>query len=178
LRSLFRRGLVDRDLDDELRHHVDLLIEGYIEAGLSPDDARHRAAREMGALTSPIEACRDARGLTWFDDAVKDVRYAGRSLRGSAALTATIVAVLALGIGASTTIFAFANAVLLRPLPYPSPGRIVVLHERALDAPAPLNVHPQNFVEWRSRSGVFESLVLVQTPPLNVMGTEGSCASA
>ena len=128
----------------------------------------------MGALTSPIEACRDARGLTWLDDALKDVRYAGRTLRGSATLTATIVAVLALGIGASTTIFAFANAVLLRPLPYPSPDRIVVLHERALDAPAPLNVHPQNFVEWRSRAGVFEALVLVQTPPLNVMGAEGA----
>jgi putative ABC transport system permease protein len=104
----------------------------------------------------------------------QDVTYALRTLRKTPGFSAVAILSLAIGIGANTTIFTFVNAVLLRPLPYPDSDRLVVLHEHKLDSDEPLNVHPVNFVEWRARSRSFEALALVQTPPLNVMGSNGA----
>jgi putative ABC transport system permease protein len=108
-----------------------------------------------------------------IDSIGQDLTYAFRVLQKTPAFTLVAVLSLAIGIGANTTIFTFVNAVLLRPLPYPDSGRIVALHEHTLDSPAPLNVHPASFVAWHERARSFESLVLVQAPPLNVMGTNG-----
>ncbi len=108
-----------------------------------------------------------------IDSIRQDLTYAFRGLQKAPAFTIVAIVSLAIGIGANTTIFTFVNAVLLRPLPYPDSGRIVALHEHALDSPAPLNVHPASFTAWHERARSFESLVLVQAPPLNVIGTNG-----
>ena len=108
-----------------------------------------------------------------IDSIRQDVAYALRALLKAPAFTMVAVFSLAIGIGANTTIFTFVNAVLLRPLPYPGSDRVVVFHEHGLDSAEPLNVHPINFVAWQERARSFESLVLVQTPPLNVIGTRG-----
>src|SRR5262245_10068227 len=108
-----------------------------------------------------------------IDTSRQDFTYAFRTLQKTPAFTIVAVLSLAIGIGANTTIFTFVNAVLLRPLPYPDSDRIVALHEHALDSPTPLAVHPANFIAWHERARSFESLVLVQAPPLNVMGTNG-----
>ncbi|HEV8365753.1 MAG TPA: ABC transporter permease, partial [Gemmatimonadaceae bacterium] len=174
VRSLFRSSQVERELDEELRYHLEHLVEDHVATGLSPREARYRALQEMGGIDQRKEECRDARGLALVDSVRQDVTYAFRALRKSPGFSTVAILSLAIGIGANTTIFTVVNEVLLRPLPYPDSDRLVVLHEHKLDSPEPLNVHPVNFVEWRSRAHSFEALALVQTPPLNVMGSNGA----
>lgn len=174
VRSLLRAGQVDHELDEELRFHLDHLIEEYIEAGMPPTEARYKALREMGATEQRKEECRDARGVAFIDSLRQDVSYAVRALCKAPAFSVVAVLLLAIGIGANTTIFSFVNAILLRPLPYPGSDRLVVLRERTRDSIEPLNVHPLHFAEWRARARSFESLVLTQSPPLNVIGSTGA----
>jgi predicted permease len=174
LRSLFRRARAEHDLDAELRYHLDRLQDDYVAAGLAPDAARYAALRDMGAIEPRKEECRDARGLALVDGVRKDVTFAFRALRKSPGFTAVAILSLALGIGANTTIFSFVNAVLLRPLPYPGSDRLVILREQPLGGDRTVSVHPMNFLEWRARARSFEALALVQTPPLNVIGSNGA----
>jgi putative ABC transport system permease protein len=175
VRSLLRSGQVERELDEELQYHLAHLVDDYVAAGMSPADARYQALREMGAIEQRKEECRDARGLALVDSLRQDVTYARRALRKSPGFSTVAILSLAIGIGANTTIFTFVNAVLLRPLPYPGSDRLVILHEHQLNSTAePLNVHPVSFVEWRNRARSFETLALVQSPPLNIIGSNGA----
>ena len=174
LRSLFRGNRVEQELDEELRYHLDHLVDDYVAAGIPPSEARYRALREMGAIEARKEECRDARGLALVDSLRQDVFYALRALRKSPGFSAVAILSLAIGIGANTTIFTFVNAVLLEPLPYPGSERIASLHEHQVDSAKPLSVHPTAFTAWRARARSFEALALTQTPPLNVMGPNGA----
>ena len=174
LRSLLRRDRVEEELDEELRFHLDRLTDEHVAAGLAPTEARHAALREMGGLDQRKEECRDARGLALLDELRQDGQYALRGLRKSPGFTTVAILSLALGIGANTTIFTFVNAVLLRPLPYPGSDRLVILREQPAGSAGTVAVHPLNFLEWRARARSFESLALVQTPPLDVIGAGGA----
>ena len=174
LRSLFRAGRVDRELAEELQYHLQRAIDEYVAAGLTPADALIAARRDLGAIEQRKEECRDASGLTAIHGVRQDLAYAVRTLRRSPGFAAVAIASLAVGIGATTTIFTFANAVFLRPLPYPHAERLVVFNEHQRTESAPLNVHPASFLEWRRRARSFEALALAQTPPLNVVGSGGA----
>src|SRR4029453_7587650 len=132
IRSLVRPGAVDRELDEELRYHLERLVDENHAPGRSPQDARHAAMRALGPVESRKEECRDARGLVLLSSVRQDVVYAFRAIRKAPGFTAVAILSLAFGIGANTPIFSFVNAVLLRPLPYPGSERLVVLRERPL----------------------------------------------
>ena len=173
LRTMLRARQVDQELDEELQYHIERQVQLNITAGMSPEDARYAALREFGGLEQRKEECRDARGMVLVDSVLQDIRYSLRSLRRAPGFTAVAVLSLALGIGANTTVFTVFNAVLLRPLPYPQPERIVVLREQAVRQTGTVLVHPLNFLEWRNRTQSFEAIALMQTIPRNATGADG-----
>src|SRR6516162_10920390 len=104
LRSLFARHSIESELDEELRFHLDQLVEEEIAAGVPPGEARRSALRTMGGVSQLQEECRDMRRLNLFDDFKKDLQYGGRSLRRSPGFAALAVLIIALGIGANTAV--------------------------------------------------------------------------
>ena len=124
LRSVFRRHRVDNELDEELNFHIERQLETYIRSGLTREEAESRCRLRFGAIDRVKEQCGDARGVTALEAVFQDLRYGARMLRTAPGFTATIVATLALAVGVNTALFSVVEAVLLRPLPFKSAGRL------------------------------------------------------
>ena len=162
LRSLFRRGSVDPELEAEFRFHLDQLVEEEIAAGVAPEEARTAALRKMGGITQFQEESRDMRRVNYVDDLLRDLRYAARNLRSSPGFAMLAVLIVALGIGANTAVFSVVNAVLLKPLSYRDPDRIVTLSDSWRTGEAATDLSKQvsilNFQDWHDQSASFEAM--------------------
>jgi putative ABC transport system permease protein len=166
LRALFRRARVDRDLDDEMRFHLDHQIDAFVRQGLTREAAVRRAKIEFGGLDQIREEHRDARGVAFLDDLARDVRYGVRQLRRSPAFAAAALLCLALGIGATTAVYSLVDAILLRPLPFKDADRLVRLIEHV---PPPFPGQPlwvqgityQELLDWRAQSKTLSEMAVV-----------------
>ncbi len=152
LRGLLRRGQTDSEITEELRDHLEREIELHRSRGLSPEEARRLALRDLGGLTQTIESTRDVRAI-WLDTVWRDVRYGVRMLRRSPRFTVTALTLLVLGIGSTTAIFSAAYAVLLHRLPYADSERLVFVAEREGSG-----IAWPNFDDWRRRATSFDGL--------------------
>ena len=154
---LLHRDTADRELSDELEHYVAEAAAAYVKQGLSPADARRRARMDAGSLASVREEVRSGGWERVADHFLADLRYAIRRMRANPVFSLVTILTLALGIGASTTIFSAVNPILIEPLPYPHAGRLATIWytgkkgERAAQSYG-------NFREILSRSRSFEAL--------------------
>ena len=123
--NLFRRRRLDIELDAELAHHLESLESEHRARGLSPLDARIAARRDFGGMAQMKEQYRDQRGLPVLETLLKNVRFSLRSMRRTPVMTIAVVATLAIGIGANTAVFSVVNGILIKPLPYSDPERLV-----------------------------------------------------
>ena len=164
-RNVFSKSRVEDDLDEHVRSYADLLAAEKMKAGLSPAEARHAALVELGGIERVKDEVRDVRSGALLDTTARDLRYAARTLIRRPGFTIVAVTALALGTGATTAIFSVVNGVLLRPLPYADPDRLVVLLH---DARNP--VSPANYLDWKRQSTVFSSMGAAEVWVGNVSG--------
>jgi hypothetical protein len=157
LAALVRGSRLDRELENEIQAHLELAERDAQAAGLSPEEARREARLRFGGLDQMREVHRDERSLRWIDTLWRDARHGIAALRRDPTFTIAAVGVLALGIGANAAVFSLLDAVLLKPLPFPDPGRMVRLWE----TPTPTSTNQTNplvFLEWKRQNRSFTAL--------------------
>ncbi len=170
-KAIFRASILDRQVSEELRFHIESRAADLMRTGLSRDEAVRRARVELGSLAAVRENSRQAWGTRFFDDLRGDLRYALRTLVKSPGFAAIAVGSLALGIGANTAIFSVVNAVLLRPLPFPHGEQLMgVMEANDQKGGGDTGSSYSDFSAWRERTRSFSALAGYQFHDLTLTG--------
>ena len=146
---LWRRNQMEQQLEKELQDHIERHTNELIADGYAPEEARRRARLELGGPEQVKERCRDARGTRWVEDLAQDTRFALRMLRKNPGFAAVALLTLALGSGATTVMFTLVNGVLLKPLSYPEPDRLIQLHRKIEQLGEPWGYSPPDYRDYR-----------------------------
>lgn len=167
--TLFRRSRVENEMEEELRSHIQQRADDLERSGLARSEAERQARIEFGGYQKFKEECREALGAHLLHTFVQDIRYGLRMLQRSPGFTSVAVLTLALGIGANTAIFSVVYGVLLRPLPFKDPGRLIVLNETTPRVGAVAVSYP-NFLDWREQSQTFSQMAPITSVEFNLAG--------
>jgi putative ABC transport system permease protein len=165
VRALIMRTRIEDGLSDEIRFHIDQQTEKNIRAGMSPDEARRRAFIKFGGVEHVKEQTRDEYRWAFFEDFLRDLRYGARVLRRAKTFAIVSILTLGLGIGAATAVFSVVNGVLLRPLPYSQPDRIVRLFQIGSTGRRNNTVSEPNFEDWKSGTRSFRVMAQMASYP-------------
>jgi putative ABC transport system permease protein len=172
LRGWFRPSVLDAEVSEELRFHLERQIETNIEAGMRPDEARRAAHLALGNIEAIREESRSGRPGALLRQIGRDVAFGIRLLRRAPGFAVTSALVVALGIGTTTAIFSVVYGVMLRPLPYGEPDRLVALWSRLPNSVQRARINPADHRDLRSGNSVFEDIALANAPQnLNLIGS-------
>src|SRR5215472_2658155 len=159
LRAVTRRSRMEREMDAELRFHIDAFAEDLVSSCVSRPEALRRARIEFGGIERAKEECREARGVNLISSLFQDLRFGLRMLRKNPGFTAVAVLTLGIGIGANAAIFSVAQGFLLKPLALPHEDRLVAIGElQANDRNDTIRVSPANYLDWVSQSHSFDHI--------------------
>src|SRR5215831_15899868 len=165
IRTLLHKSEMERELDEELRYHIEQQTEQNISLGINPEEARSAALKGFGGVEQSKERSRDSRGFRWLEELRQDLRYGARMLIKSPGFTFVAALTLALGIGANTAIFSVIEGVMLRPLPYQDSDRLCMLWKSAPARNIEWDWTSYSVIrDWREQSKSFEDLVVILRP--------------
>jgi len=165
LRALFRRESVLRDIEEELRIHVEIETEANIERGMSPDEARAAALKSFGALVRNTERGYDIRGGGWLETFWQDMSYGLRMMLKNPGFTTIAVLTLAFGIGANTAIFSVVNPLVFNPLPYPHPAQLVWVTQ---DFQGNEIIGAEAYLTWQAQSKTLDHMAAFRAGTIRV----------
>jgi predicted permease len=172
LLNIFRRTRLEREMDDEMRFHIDMEAAELERSGLSPDEARRRALASFGGIQRHKEEGRESRGGTSLENVARDIRYATRSLRRSPGHAAVVLLTIALGVAANAAIFGVARGILFKPLPYRDPSRLMTIWDglEMMKVPEAWVTGPE-VVTLREQTRSFEGFAVVRPASVTIGST-------
>ncbi len=173
---LFHRRRAAASLDEELQFHLDRQIAENLAAGMPPDEARYAALRTIGNPALLRDEARATWSWNWLEGILRELRYGVRTLSRTPGFSLIAIIVMALCIGAATSLFTIVRSVLLRPLPFRDPGQLVMVYEHFTDqtGSVPYNVvSPADFYDWRTQTHGFEDMAACRGDQFNLTGEHG-----
>jgi len=170
VRGLLQREKLEAEMGEEMRMHLEMLEDRNRAAGMSEEEARFAARRQFGGAEQVKEICREQRGWAWLEQALQDLRYAGRQFRRVPGFMGVAMLTLGIGIGATTAIFSIVNSVLIQPLDFAESDRLVVIREAYPPDYVPGEIAWASYYRWAEEASSFASVAAARSGVANLIG--------